>query len=131
MSNGRFKPSTLGGYERGERAITLERFCELASLYGMPADRLLADVCDGMTPERRKGLAIDLTKLPLVKTSERNAVADFLHGVRSQRRSPGNEVITLRSQDVEALAFASRLSPSALVSRLRPALVARAQRDGS
>lgn len=126
LSNGHFKPSTLGGYERGERAITLERFCELASLYGMPADRLLADVCDGIKPERRKGMAIDLTRLPLVNTRERDAVADFLDGVRSQRKSPGNEIITLRSQDVEALAFASHLSPSVLVSRLRPALVERA-----
>ena len=44
LSGGSLKPSTLAGYEHGSRAITLERFSELSSLYGLPADRLLNEV---------------------------------------------------------------------------------------
>jgi nucleoside-diphosphate-sugar epimerase len=43
-TRGRFKPSSLGGYEKGERNISLELFREVADLYGMPADQLLAEV---------------------------------------------------------------------------------------
>ncbi|MGH2699518.1 MAG: helix-turn-helix domain-containing protein [Actinomycetota bacterium] len=35
-SRGRFKSSAVGGYERGERAISLERFCDLSEMYGVP-----------------------------------------------------------------------------------------------
>src|SRR5207244_4441372 len=37
-SRGRFKPSAVGGYERGERAISLDRFSQLAELYDCPPD---------------------------------------------------------------------------------------------
>lgn len=33
-TDGRFKPSTIAGYERGERAITVSRFVALAAAYG-------------------------------------------------------------------------------------------------
>jgi transcriptional regulator with XRE-family HTH domain len=41
-SGSSFKPSAVGGYERGERAISVERFCRLAAAYGVPAGELLA-----------------------------------------------------------------------------------------
>ncbi|MGZ5352909.1 MAG: helix-turn-helix domain-containing protein, partial [Actinomycetota bacterium] len=37
----RFKPSSIAGYERGERAISLQRFCDLAELYRTDAGWLL------------------------------------------------------------------------------------------
>jgi transcriptional regulator with XRE-family HTH domain len=46
LSNGRFKASAVGGYERGERAISLDRFCELSFLYGVAPPRLLADALE-------------------------------------------------------------------------------------
>jgi transcriptional regulator with XRE-family HTH domain len=46
VSGGRFKPSSIAGYERGERKITVERFCELARFYGFPPERLLGDVVE-------------------------------------------------------------------------------------
>ena len=52
-SMGRFKPSSLGGYERGEREISVHRFCELAAVYQIPPDRLLASVLDRVAPEGR------------------------------------------------------------------------------
>ena len=43
LSGGRFSASAVGAYERGERAISVVRFCELAwTLGGSPA-ALLAD----------------------------------------------------------------------------------------
>src|SRR5512141_3377511 len=34
LSGGRFKPTSIAGYERAERAISLDRFCDLCALYG-------------------------------------------------------------------------------------------------
>ena len=45
-----FKASAVGGYERGERSISLDRFCRLAELYGVPPDHLLARVLERAAP---------------------------------------------------------------------------------
>jgi hypothetical protein len=42
LSEGRFKASVVGGYERAERAISVSRFCEIAALYDVAAPDLLA-----------------------------------------------------------------------------------------
>ena len=44
LSKGSFKASALSGYERGERAISLERFHELVTLYGAAPDEALGRV---------------------------------------------------------------------------------------
>jgi len=121
-SRGGFKPSTIAGYERGERMITIERFRALADIYRIPADRLLADVLDELVPERRHAIEIDLNSLPLLAERERRLVAEFVHGVRARRGAFLADVVRLRSDDVAALALASHLTPRSLLSRLRPAL---------
>jgi transcriptional regulator with XRE-family HTH domain len=65
-SEGAFSPTAVAGYERGERSITLERFCLLANLYGIPPDRLLAEIF-GDTAD----VIVDLTPLeePQIKPS--------------------------------------------------------------
>ena len=40
-TEGEFKASVLGAYERGERAISVPRLHSLASFYGVPVDQLL------------------------------------------------------------------------------------------
>jgi transcriptional regulator with XRE-family HTH domain len=44
LSAGRFSPTAVAGYERGERNISLVRFLELASLYGVSPIGLLATI---------------------------------------------------------------------------------------
>lgn len=43
LTGGRFKPSTVAGYERGERSISLSRFAALARFYGAHPPDLLAE----------------------------------------------------------------------------------------
>jgi transcriptional regulator with XRE-family HTH domain len=62
LSAGRFKPSVVGGYERGERTLSVDRFCELAQLYGVLPDRLLAEALDTVYRDERPDL-VDLTRL--------------------------------------------------------------------
>ena len=41
LSGGRFSPSALGAWERGTRAITVERLALLAAIYRVPAAELV------------------------------------------------------------------------------------------
>jgi transcriptional regulator with XRE-family HTH domain len=43
-SGGGFKPTAVAGYERAERSISLQRFCDLARFYGVEPGALLAEV---------------------------------------------------------------------------------------
>jgi transcriptional regulator with XRE-family HTH domain len=58
-SNGIFKASTVAAYERGERAISLQRFCDLAGVYGIAPELLVGEIMN--TLRRGLDLVIDLT----------------------------------------------------------------------
>jgi len=45
-SGRRFAPTTVAGYEHGQRSISVERFCALADLYGTAPEELLARALD-------------------------------------------------------------------------------------
>ena len=40
-TGGYFRPSAINGYERAQRQISLDRFCQLAEVYGTSGDELL------------------------------------------------------------------------------------------
>jgi transcriptional regulator with XRE-family HTH domain len=125
LSGRRFKPSALGGYERGERAISLERFWELASVYGVPADRLLGEVLDRIDPEGRVEVLVDLSQLELMPGDEPRIAAELVERVVRLRGERLGGAVALRSGDLEELALVSRMSPGELVRRLDPAVRAR------
>jgi transcriptional regulator with XRE-family HTH domain len=54
-----FTATTVAGYERGERKISLQRFCELAIFYGVEPERLLSEA---LHPDDHD-LVVDLTPL--------------------------------------------------------------------
>ena len=56
-SGGRFSPTAVAGYERGERSISLGRFCELARFYEIEPDGLLSEVLHPAPPAH----VVDLT----------------------------------------------------------------------
>lgn len=54
-----FKASAVGGYERGERSISLDRFCRLAAVYGVSPAQLLGRVLE-RSPNEKRDLVIDI-----------------------------------------------------------------------
>ena len=58
-SDGGFTPTAVAGYERGERNISVRRFCELATFYGVEPVSLLAQA---LHAEERESV-VDLTPL--------------------------------------------------------------------
>jgi transcriptional regulator with XRE-family HTH domain len=120
-SQGRYKPSSLGGYERGERAITLSRFCDLAYLLGRRPDQLLGRALATVEPEQDREILIDLSELP--DSGPGREVARYVHDVKSMRGDYRSNVITLRSGDLRVIAVASGLPIRRLLTSLGSAIL--------
>jgi transcriptional regulator with XRE-family HTH domain len=117
MSNGTFKATSVAGYERGERSITLERFCNLCQLYGLAPDRVLAEIL--RRTEGRIEPEIDLATLESLGTTESALLSGFARQVRGLRGEPQADTITLRAGDLEVLATAEGRQPEELAKALR------------
>lgn len=122
MSDGRFKPSVVGGYERAERRVTLARFYQLATFYGVPADRLLARALARLGAPEPEKTVLDLHSLERLAEPPVQTLSRFVREVKSERGDPAEDVITLRAGDLEAIAQASGVEVAQLLSGLRPAI---------
>lgn len=120
LSKGRYKPTSVAGYERGERAISMERFCELCQLYGVAPHALLADIIRavGGMPEPD----IDLARLEALGSTESALVAGFIRQIRALRREHPSGIVVLRTGDLEVLATAAGKKPAELVEALGPSI---------
>ena len=122
ISSGRFKPSSVGSYERGTRTISAPLLVELSTLYGVPPDRLLAEALAASEADEIADVVIDLTRLPQLHGQEARVVIEFVERVQAQRRGPHSDVITLRTGDLQFLSSAAGVAPRSLLNSLTPAL---------
>jgi transcriptional regulator with XRE-family HTH domain len=121
-SNGRFKPSATAAYERGEREISLRRFCELATELGVPPAALLADALESMGRPGPHEVVVDLTKLSKIRNDEAEGVAQLLHEVAALRGEPDAPSVALRSGDLQILASIGGVELDELLARLGKAV---------
>lgn len=112
-SSKEFKASVLGAYERGERAISVPRLQRLAELYSVPVAQLLPEATvagdadappAGVVPFARSTMTIDLEKLRTLEGAEADLVDRYLRGIQVQRQDFNGKVLTVRSDDLRALA---------------------------
>lgn len=135
-----FKASVLGAYERGERAISVPRLQRLAKFYSVPVDQLLpadagdfgrardADVIDltngdgepTRTPRRFDDdkVSIDLTRLQALDGQEREMLARYLGMIQVQRQDFNGKVLTIRSEDLRAIACLFETTTDSMRRRL-------------
>lgn len=130
-SNQEFKASVLGAYERGERAISVPRLQRLARFYNVPADQLLpkdpgeedgnlpADA-DGedINPAYQGKVTIDLTRLESSATPERGLLGRYLGSIQVQRQDFNGRVLTIREEDLRAIACLLDTRPELMRRRL-------------
>jgi transcriptional regulator with XRE-family HTH domain len=134
MSGQEFKASVLGAYERGERAISVPRLQRLAKIYDVPVDQLLPqddeDSSRWGTGDGSKGrrgprifdgggkVTIDLTKLNSVSGPERDLLRRFLSMIQVQRQDFNGRMISIRAEDLRAIACLFGVTPEAMSRRL-------------
>jgi transcriptional regulator with XRE-family HTH domain len=138
-----FKASVLGAYERGERSISVPRLQRLARLYDVPVDQLLPrdpgdSSWDGsaLGDEDEDGsyrlasggvsggwddvgkVTIDLARLSQVAGPERDLLRRYIGMIQVQRQDFNGRMITMRADDVRAIACLFEMTPEALGGRL-------------
>lgn len=110
-SNQEFKASVLGAYERGERAISVPRLQRLARFYRVPVDQLLPYNEDDPDEESARrgdvpdgGAKLDLTKLEHLNGTEAETLGQYLRMIQVQRQDFNGRVLTVRRDDMRAIA---------------------------
>lgn len=129
-----FKASVLGAYERGERAISVPRLQRLSRFYNVPVDQLLPqdegpgfsrhdegdDVVDLTRPvplEPQK-VVIDLTRLDDVPGAAGEMLGRYLAMIQVQRQDFNGRVLTIRRDDLRAIACILDCAVTSAVKRL-------------
>ena len=131
-----FKASVLGAYERGERAISVPRLQRLARFYSVPVDQLLPrevdiDLTEGRgddddaeagprqrTFDNSDKITIDLTRFQGVNDDEARVLHRYVNTIQVQRQDFNGRMLTIRHDDLRAIAAAAGLDVDALVRRL-------------
>ena len=103
-SGGRFKAVVMGSYERGTRAISLERLQEIADFYEVPIQYFFVD---GKTPQSGTAphLTFDLRKIRSAPYLEDGVtrIAALLALFVKKRSDWNGEVLTIRRSDGDLL----------------------------
>ncbi len=118
-SGGRWKAVVVGSYERGDRAVSVQRLAELAEFYGVPVGELLprenhpATGSSGLTK-----IVINLERLQTLPPDDAGQLMRFVAAIQRQRGDYGNRVLSIRSEDLRSLAIMYDTSVEDLTQRL-------------
>jgi transcriptional regulator with XRE-family HTH domain len=125
-SDQEFKASVLGAYERGERAISVPRLQRLARFYNVPVDQLLPpDDGPGFRDDRGARAAtvdtsvtIDLRRLENLSGPEAEMLNRYLTMIQVQRQDFNGRMLTIRKDDLRAIACILGVSVDGASGRL-------------
>ena len=131
-----FKASVLGAYERGERAISVPRLQRLARFYRVPVDQLLpgddgpdfgprpgdGDLVIDLTQPRgvrvEGSVKLDLAAMESTEGTDAEMLARYLRMIQVQRGDFNGRVLTVRRDDLRAIACILDVTPDLAIDRL-------------
>lgn len=123
-SSGEWKAVVIGSYERGDRAVSVAKLARLAEFYGVPMRDLLptteaTEATEPGTSDAR--VIVDLTHLPQGVDDQPAlaALARYAKNIQMQRGDYNGRMLSLRSDDIKALATAFGHDPAELIIELR------------
>lgn len=117
-SQGRWKAVVIGSYERGDRAVTVARFAELAEFYGVPVSELLPPGSQTTPIEPTPRIVIDLERLSQVPGDQAGPLARYAATIQTQRGDYNGRLLSIRREDLRSLAVIYDASVSDLTERL-------------
>jgi transcriptional regulator with XRE-family HTH domain len=118
-SGGRWKAVVVGSYERGDRAVSVQRLAELAGFYGVPVSELLPTerVTTSGSPGPNK-IVLNLERLQNVPSEDAGPLVRFAAAIQRERGDYGNRVLSIRNDDLRSLAIMYDTTVEALAQRL-------------
>lgn len=128
-SEGRFKAVVVGSYERGDRVVSVNRLAELADFYGVPITELLPQ--GSVAPPLASGgaaavkLVLNLRRLRELPLEQSEAADRYARTIQAERGDYGNDVLSLRADDLRPLAIMYGTTPEELVARWRASGIVR------
>lgn len=117
-SQGRWKAVVVGSYERGDRAVTVQKLAELAQFYGVPMSELLPDGSPAAASEPPVRIILDLERLNQVPADMVGPLARYAAAIQAQRGDYNGRVLTIRRDDLRTLAVMYDESPTVLAEQL-------------
>ena len=120
-SSGRWKAAVVGAYERGDRNVSVSRLFELAGFYGVPISEILPDDGTPSAPsfsDARRRVILDLSGLDRVPEEDRDPLSRFTTAIQIQRGDFNGKVLTIREDDLMALALLYQTTADELSRRL-------------
>jgi len=117
-SQGRWKAVVVGSYERGDRAVTVQRLAELADFYGVPVSELLPEGIAVAAAEPAAKIIIDLEQLQGVPADKAAPLARYAATIQSQRGDYNGKVLSIRTEDLRSLAIIYDMTPGELTEQL-------------
>ncbi len=117
-SRGRWKAVVVGSYERGDRAVTVQKLSELADFYGVPVHELLpaGDQISGVA-EPAPRLVLDLERLGEIELDEARLLSRYAATIQAQRGDYNGRVLSIRRDDLRTLAVLYDIRPAELADR--------------
>ena len=117
-SEGRWKAVVVGSYERGDRAVTVQKLAELADFYTVPVAELLPDASPAAAAEPPQRLILDLERLGQVPAEKAGPLARYAAAIQAQRGDYNGRVLSIRQDDLRTLAVIYDEAPSQLADQL-------------
>jgi transcriptional regulator with XRE-family HTH domain len=118
QSGGRWKAAVIGSYERGDRNISATRLLELAEFYEVSPAEVLPG--DPPAPGRGEGEGVMLDLERIAELDGRWApVRRYLESIQVQRGDFNRRVLSVRADDLRALAVLYDAPQDDLVADLR------------
>ena len=117
-SDGRWKAAVVGSYERGDRNITATRLLELAEFYGVAPGDVLPGEAPVRQSEEAAGIVLDLERLDALGGNWQ-ALRRYCESIQIQRGDFNRRVLSVRGDDLRALAVIQNVGPDDLLEQLR------------
>jgi transcriptional regulator with XRE-family HTH domain len=117
-SRGRWKAVVVGSYERGDRAVTVQKLAELADFYGVPVSELLPEGRAASSVAPAQKIVLNLERLFQLPPDQVGPLARYAQAIQSQRGDYNNKVLSIRGEDLRSLSIIYDLSEAELTERL-------------
>ena len=121
-SGGKWKAVVVGSYERGDRAVSVQRLADLADFYGVPVGDLLppddSPFAAGSTGTPLSRIVLNLDKVMNLADTTADILRRFVTSIQRQRGDAHLRTLPVRHEDLRTLALMYDTNVEAITEKL-------------